>query len=119
MKDDISISDALAMSKALWQENKDKWEPMTPEHAKTSILYMIEEIGEVISIVKKKKTQELMNDGVTRDHLVEELCDVLMYFSDTLNRFDISAEEFAKAYIKKHRKNLGRDFENDHKLSYL
>lgn len=118
MKNDISISDALAMSKALWHENKDKWEPMTPEHAKTSILYMIEEIGEVISIVKKKKTHELMDDGVTRDHLIEELSDVLMYFSDTLNRFDISAEEFAKAYIKKHHKNLGRDYEREHEKTY-
>lgn len=112
------MSEFLGMSKALWHENKDQWAPMTPEHANNSILYMIEEIGEVISIVKKKKTPELMSEGAARDHLIEEFCDVLMYFSDALNRFDISPEEFAQAYRKKHNKNLGRDFENEHKQSY-
>ena len=49
MKNDISFSEVLGMSHELWNENRDKWAPMTPEHANTFILYMIEEIGEVIS----------------------------------------------------------------------
>ncbi|AQW59332.1 MazG nucleotide pyrophosphohydrolase domain-containing protein [Vibrio owensii] len=118
MKKDLRISDALGMSQELWNKNKDKWAPMEPEHANTFILYMIEEIGEVISIVKKKNVDDLMATGLTRDHLVEELSDVLMYFSDVLNRFDISADELTGAYLKKHDKNMGRDFESEHKQSY-
>lgn len=119
MKNDISFSEVLGMSKELWSENKDKWAPMEPEHANTFILYMIEEIGEVISIIKRKSTAELMAQGKTREHLVEELSDVMMYYADVLNRFGISSGELSEAYIKKHRKNLGRDFESEHKESYL
>lgn len=114
MEKDIRFSEVLGMSKELWNENKDKWAPMEPEHAKTFILYMIEEIGEVISIVKRKSTDELMAQGKTREHLVEELSDVMMYYADVLNRFGITSDEFSEAYFKKHKRNLGRDFEREH-----
>jgi NTP pyrophosphatase (non-canonical NTP hydrolase) len=106
------------MSHELWNENRDKWAPMTPEHANTFILYMIEEIGEVISIVKRKSTDELMVQGKAREHLVEELSDVMMYYADVLNRFGITSEELSQAYLKKHKKNLKRDFESEHKDAY-
>ncbi len=118
MKNDISFSEVLGMSKELWNENRDKWAPMEPEHANTFILYMVEEIGEVISIVKRKSADELMVQGKAREHLVEELSDVMMYYADVLNRFEISAEELSEAYIKKHKKNLRRDFESEHSESY-
>ena len=114
---DLSVSEMLNMSTRLWEKNKESWAPMEPEHGKTFILYMIEEIGEVISIVKRKKTRELMERGATRDHLIEELADVMMYFSDVLNRFDITPEEFAQVYREKHRTNLGRDFDSEHEQS--
>lgn len=113
----ISIKDMLDMSMELWECNKDKWSPMEPQYAKNFVLYMVEEIGEVISIIKKKKDDEIMNNPEVREHFIEEMGDVLMYFSDVLNRYNITPEEFAKEYIKKHNKNLNRDYVKDHKNS--
>jgi NTP pyrophosphatase (non-canonical NTP hydrolase) len=87
---------------------------MEPEHASDSILYMIEEVGEVISVIKKKSVDEMMNNEKIRNHLVEEFADVLMYFSDALNRFKITPEEFSNAYVSKFEKNIARDFNHDH-----
>jgi len=111
---DLKISDMIKMSHDLYDLNKDSWSPMTPEYGKDFILYMIEEIGEVISVVKKKSIDEIMMKGPVRAHMVEELSDVLMYFVDTLNRYDISAEEFSNAYKGKYESNMKRDFKKDH-----
>lgn len=110
----LSINDLLEMSRKLHELNKDKWEPMIPEHGRDSVLYMIEEIGEVISVLKKKTVDEIMNTDVVREHFVEELSDVLMYFVDTLNRFEVSSEEFSSAYAKKYEYNVNRNFKKDH-----
>lgn len=115
MKNNLDIKEMMAMSYTLYEENKDTWSPMEPEYGKDFILYMIEEIGEVISVVKKKKTDEIMTEGLVRDHMVEELSDILMYFIDCLNRYSISAEEFSEAYTKKFESNMKRNFKKDHK----
>ncbi|MBZ9689302.1 hypothetical protein G9F72_023685 [Clostridium estertheticum] len=86
-KVDLSISEMLEMSHKLWEKHKDTWSPMEPTHGKISILYMIEEIGEAIAIIKKKTEDGIMNDPKIRERFIEELGDVLMYYSDTLNRF--------------------------------
>jgi len=113
-KNNLSIEDLLALSKALHKKYEDSWEPMEPEHARDSILYMIEEVGEVIAVIKKKSVDEMMNDPSVRSHLIEELTDVLMYFTDALNRFKITPEEFSNAYVSKYEKNLKRDFVREH-----
>lgn len=112
---DLSISGMLDMSYELWEKHKDTWAPMEPEHGKTSILYMIEEIGEAIAIVKKKTEDEIMNNPAVREHFIEELGDVLMYYSDVLNRFKITPEEFSSIYIKKFQSNMNRDYEAQYK----
>lgn len=117
MKEDISIKEMLSMSKELWEKNKDSWHPMTADHARDSILYVVEEVGEVISIVKKKGEDKIMNDSEVRDHFVEEMCDVLMYYNDVLNRFGVTSEELAKGYHKKFESNMGRDYKKDHEES--
>lgn len=38
------------------------------------------EVGEVADIIKKKGDNHIMNDEETRNHFLEELSDVLMYF---------------------------------------
>lgn len=114
-EDDLKISDMLNLSYKLWEKHSDTWSPMKPEYAKSFILYMIEEIGESISIIKKKGEAEIMNNLEVREHFVEELGDVLMYFMDVLNRFNISSEEFSETYIKKFMKNMDRDYENQYK----
>ena len=114
-KEDLKISQMLKLSYNLWEKNKDKWSPMEAEHARSFILYMIEEIGEAISIIKKKGEVEIMNNPEVRVHFVEELGDVLMYFMDVLNRFNISYEEFSRSYVKKYLKNINRDYEEQYK----
>ena len=62
----------MKMQTELWEKHKDKWPPMQPEHGKDFILWMIEEIGEVISIIKKKSIHDIMDDPAVHSHFVEE-----------------------------------------------
>jgi hypothetical protein len=43
----------------LWEKRKDTWSPMKPEFARDSLLWMMEEIGEVIAIIKKRGENEI------------------------------------------------------------
>jgi hypothetical protein len=52
---DLKVSEMIDLSYKLWEKNKETWSPMEPEYGKDFILYMIEEVGEVIAIIKKKK----------------------------------------------------------------
>lgn len=56
------------------------------------------EAGEVSEIIKKHL---LHGDDLDKDHLIEELGDVLWYFFHALNTFDISFEEVAELNIRK------------------
>jgi 8-oxo-dGTP diphosphatase len=111
---ELKISDMLKCQYDLWEKHKDKWPPMEPEAARDSLLWMIEEIGEVIAIIKKRGEKEITQDGGLKDEFVEELVDVFMYYLDVLNRYNISGDVFSNAYIKKHTYNLLRDFEREH-----
>lgn len=112
---DLKVSELMEMSYKLWEKNKDKWSPMEPEYGRDFILYMIEEVGEAIAIIKKKGEEEIMNNSTTRERFVEELGDVLMYYIDVLNRFNISAEEFSSVYMKKFNKNMERNYSEQYK----
>lgn len=112
---DLNVSEMLKLSMDLWEKHKDEWAPMEPEKGKNFILYMIEEIGEVIAIIKKKGEDEIMNTPAVREHFVEELSDVMMYYMDTLNRFKVSPEEFSKAYVKKFEYNMKRNYTKQYK----
>lgn len=111
---DLQVSEMLDMSYKLWEKHKDEWSPMEPKYGKDFVLYMIEEIGEVIAIIKKKRTDKIMNDVEVREHFIEELGDVMMYFADILNRYNISPEEFSKKYLKKFEKNMERDYKKQY-----
>lgn len=41
-----------------------------------------------------------------------------MYYIDTLLRFGITPEEISKAYVKKHCKNMGRDYSGEYEKMY-
>ena len=118
-KKDLNISELKEMQLKLYELNKEKWNDMEPKYAKDHILYMIEEIGECVSIIKKKKIENVMNDEHIRNRFIEELGDVLMYYIEVMNRLDISAEEFTKVYIEKYNGNLNRDYEADNKKKYV
>lgn len=56
---DLSISDLMNMQQQLHRLHEKDWSPLEPEYGKNTILYMVEEIGEVISILKKRVTVPL------------------------------------------------------------
>jgi len=109
------MSDMLIVQKELWERHKDEWSPMEPQYARNHLLWMIEELGEAIAIIKKRGEAEIMSDAEVRAAFVEELVDVHMYFNEVLLRYGISAAEFSAAYLSKHEKNMKRDYKNERK----
>lgn len=115
---DLSISDMQKMQLELYEMNKEKWNDMEPKAAKSHILYMVEEIGECISIIKKKGINQIMENPDVRERFLEEITDVQNYYIEVLNRLNITPEEFSKAYIEKHNINMNRNYEKDNKEKY-
>jgi 8-oxo-dGTP diphosphatase len=112
--DEIKISEMLKCQYELWEKHKNTWSPMEPLSARNSLLWMMEEIGEVIAIIKKRGEKDIENDKRLKEAFTEELVDVFMYFLDILNRYGISGEEFSKAFVNKNDKNQKRNFEKEH-----
>jgi len=96
------------IQKQLQEKYKDKWGGLSPDIGRNQLLWMMIEVGEVADIIKKKGDSNIMNDEETRNHFVEELCDVLMYFNDVMLCYSISPEELKKVYLQKHHKNIER-----------
>ena len=115
---DLTISEMKKMQLELYEVNKEKWNDMKPEDATKHILYMIEEIGECISIIKKKGIKSIMENINVRNRFLEEITDVQNYYIEVLNRLNITPDEFSNAYIEKHEINIKRDFEKDNKEKY-
>lgn len=111
--DDLQFSEMLKMQYELWEKHKDSWTPLEPQNARNALLWMMAEIGEVIDIIKQCGEDAIMSDENIKASFTEELCDVLMYFNDTLLSYDISASDIATAYFKKHNKNMKRNFDAD------
>ncbi len=118
-KKDLNISELKKMQYDLYEENKEKWNDMEPNAAKNHLLYMVEEMGECISIIKKKSIEQIMNDKQIREKFTEEFADVLMYYTEVLNRLNISAEELSEAYVKKHEYDMKRNYTEDNKKKYV
>ena len=104
----FGINEMLEMQKALQEKYRDIWKPISPERGKDQLLWMIGEIGEVIDIVKKHGGENACQNPELREHLIEEMADVLMYYNDILLCYGISEEELKKSYISKYEKNMKR-----------
>ena len=52
------------------------------------------------------------------DPTLEEMADVMMYYTDTLLRYHIAEEEISEAYVKKYGKNMGRDYTAEYEEKY-
>ena len=104
----FEINEMLEMQKALQEKYKDIWKPISPDRGKDQLLWMIGEIGEVIDIVKKHGGENACQNPELREHLIEEMADVLMYYNDILLCYGISEEELKKSYISKYEKNMKR-----------
>ncbi|WDV46879.1 MazG nucleotide pyrophosphohydrolase domain-containing protein [Clostridiaceae bacterium M8S5] len=110
----MNIEEMLNLSKLLWESNKERWSPMEPEYSKDFLLYMVEELGEVIAIIKKKGINSIMENEEIRERFIEEMGDVMMYYMDVLNRFKVTSEEFTKVYKDKYDKNLIRNYKEEY-----
>ena len=115
---DLSISEMKQMQLELYELNKEKWNDMEPNAAKNHILFMVEEIGECISIIKKKGINAIMQNSDVRARFIEEMTDVQNYYIEVLNRLNITADEFSQSYIEKHNSNMKRNYEKDNKEKY-
>ncbi|MCL2320834.1 MAG: nucleotide pyrophosphohydrolase [Oscillospiraceae bacterium] len=111
---DLKISDMLRMQYELWEKYSDTWEPLEPKYGRDSLLYMIEEMGEAISIIKKRGEDNVISDVSLTKKFIEELTNILMYFNDVLLKYGITSEEFSDIYLKKHEKNMKRNSQIEH-----
>lgn len=111
---DISIKEMMDLQIKLWEQHKDTWSPMEPEYGRNSLLWLVEELGEVIAIVKKKGESKIMNDEDIRNHFVEEMSDVMMYLLDAMLRFKVTPAEFATIYKAKSDRNMGREYNKEY-----
>ena len=111
---DISISEMMDMQMELWSMNEDIWNKMEPTQARNMMLWMIEEIGEAIAIIKKKGEIEIMEKSEVRERFIEEMVDIMMYYSAVMLRLEITPEEFASMYHKKQNKNKERNFKKQY-----
>ncbi len=94
---DLNFTQMFEMQKKLLKLHPE-WEAHLPQFARNRILWLVEELGETISIIKKKGDNAIMNDEVVRAHFCTEMADVLMYLNDALLCYGITPEEFSTAY---------------------
>lgn len=104
----FTIQEMQEMQKKLQEKYSHKWEPICPAIGQNKLLWMIGEIGEVIDIVKKNGGENACTNPDVREHLIEEMADVLMYFNDVMLCYGISEENLKKAYVDKFNKNMKR-----------
>ncbi|MDO5399825.1 MAG: nucleotide pyrophosphohydrolase [Eubacteriales bacterium] len=115
---DLTVSQMMQMQKALFEPHRDTWHPMEPEYGKDFLLYMVEELGEAIAVLKKKGSGAIMEDGAVRAAFLEEMADVLMYYHDVLLRYHVTPEEFSEIYLRKHLRNMGRNYTREYEEQY-
>ena len=115
---DLSISQMMQLQKELFEPHKNNWTPMEPEYGKDFILYMVEEIGEAIAILKKKGSAAVMDDPAVREAFLSEMADVLMYYHDVLLRFHVTPEEISDAYLLKHGYDMNRNYTKEYEEQY-
>jgi len=107
---DLRISDLLAMQTELQNKHLEDWGGTPPERGREQLLWGICEIGEVIDIIKKRGDNEIVNNPETRGHFIEEMADVIMYLTDVMLCYGITAEEYSLVHAKKHARNMKRDW---------
>ena len=105
----MEFADFLKMQHDLAVEKGWIWD-RTPEGGPFSLLWSMDELGEAISIIKKKGSAGIMENPAVREHFIEEVADHLMYVFDMMECYSITAEEFESVYVKKFERNMGRSW---------
>jgi NTP pyrophosphatase (non-canonical NTP hydrolase) len=111
---DFTISELIAKQQKL-REAHD-WDPHIPENGRNSLLWSVDELGEVIAIIKKKGDRAIIDNPVVRAHFVEEVADVIMYLCDMMDCYSITGEEFSAAYDAKWKRNMTRSWSENASL---
>ena len=91
---EFTMNEMQEMQKELQEKYKNIWEPICHETGQNKLLWMIGEIGEVIDIIKKKGSREILENNDVRQDLIEEMADVLMYYNDVMMCYKITPDEF-------------------------
>ncbi|MGI6199393.1 MAG: nucleotide pyrophosphohydrolase [Christensenellales bacterium] len=115
---DLNFEQMMRMQRELQALHAGEWDTLTPEVGRSQLLWMVEEVGEVIAIFKKKGAQAIMEDPAVRAAFLEEMGDVIMYFTDVLLCMGVAPEEFAAAYVHKHDYNMQRDYRAQNRALY-
>ena len=115
---DMTMEEMMQMQRDLYALHEGEWSPMEPQFGKDSLLYMIEEVGEVIAIIKKKGGEAILSENTVRQAFLEEMADVLMYYNDVLLRHHVTADEITDAYCRKHARNMGRNYRKQYEEMY-
>ncbi len=115
---DLTVSHMMQTQRDLFELHKDEWTPREPQFGRDRILYMIEEIGETVAILKKKGEKAIMEDPAVRQAFLGEMSDVMMYYIATLLCFRVSPEEISQAFERIHAKNMHRDYASEYKELY-
>ena len=110
---DFKISELMGFQHQLYEKNREYWDARIPQNAEKSILWTVDEMGEVIAILKKKGYDAVMDNEHVRQHYVEECCDVMMYWLDMMECMGITADEFCTEYKKKFERNMKRTWEEN------
>lgn len=104
----MDFGEMQAIQKELQAKYFDKWGGLSPRKGRDVLLWMLIEAGEAADVIKKEGDEAILHQPETRDHFVEELCDVMMYFNDLLLCYGVTPEELAAVYRAKHRRNMER-----------
>jgi len=110
---DFTISKMQEMQKTMHEKHKEVWGGLSPEKAVQKMLWLHGELGEASDVIKKNGNEKILKDGDVRNHFIEEMCDVLMYFNDVLICYNVTEDELKTAYEKKVEKNLNRTFNRE------
>ena len=97
-----------SIQRELQEKYRDKWGGLGPGVARSQLLWMMIEAGEMADIIKKDGDEAIVSDPDVRRHFIEETCDVLMYLNDVLLCYGITPEEVEAVYLEKHERNMKR-----------
>ncbi len=106
--EDFGFKEMQEIQRQLQEKYKEKWQPLSPERGKEKLLWLMIELGEAADVVKKDGVGKIMEDSGVRQHFIEELADVMMYFNDVMLCYGIAVEELRDVYLEKHRRNMER-----------